>query len=245
MLKLETRKFLLSEAKRFFTSAPQIVLFIGAIVSAILMYACKFSEETRAILEGIVSGYIFYFFVDVFPKSEKRASSAKKVAGELNAVLESISTFKAHVKDEILAIGQQIQNGDKFFSLLQNVTGTHIPTTKNMKRINGTTPASATQPLQFHYANMEEVMKGEVIRLVHKLESLERISAIYGLADLDEELMRAVSDIPNRQLFSSGIHAIGHIKNTPAMFASDFDWIEESLLKIKDSLQLDWKVRFD
>jgi hypothetical protein len=245
MLRLKKWEFVLSEMKRFFSSIPQIVLFIGALVSAFLMYTYSLSEVNCAILEGIMSGYIFYLFVDVLPKSERRASSSKKVAGELNTVLTNIHTLKSHVKDEVLASGQQVQNQSKFFNLLERMVGTHMPTTNNMRRIKGTTPATATQPMQFQHSNFEEVLYGELVRLVKRLESLERTSAIYGLSDLDEELMKSVSELPNRQLASSGIRALGHINNTPAMFGTDFDWIEEALLKVKAKLESDWRIKFE
>lgn len=244
MLKLNKSKFVLSEMRRFFSSLPQMVLFAGALVSAFLMYLCPLSEVTRAILEGIVSGYIFYFFVDVLPKSERRAASARKVAGELNTVLTNIHLLKSHVKDEVLASGQQPQNQGKFFNLLERMIGTHMPTTNNMIRIKGTAPATATQAIQFHYSNIEEVLHGELVRLVKRLESLERASAIYGLAELDEELMKSISELPIRQLASSGVRALGHINNTPAMFGTDLDWIEEALLKVKAKLESDWRVQF-
>lgn len=244
MLKLNKSKFVLSEMRRFFSSLPQMVLFAGALVSAFLMYSYSLSEVNRAILEGIMSGYIFYLFVDVLPKSERRAASARKVAGELNTVLTNIHLLKSHVKDEVLASGQQPQNQGKFFNLLERMIGTHMPTTNNMRRIKGTAPATATQAIQFHYSNFEEVLYGELGRLVKRLESLERASAIYGLAELDEELMKSISELPNRQLASSGVRALGHINNTPAMFGTDFDWIEEALLKVKAKLESDWRVQF-
>jgi hypothetical protein len=243
MLKL---KFVLSEIKRFFSSVPQMILFIITLTSASLLYTSQqISEVNHAILEGIISGYIFYLFVDVLPKSEKRASSAKKIAKELASILTNIHTLKSSVKDEVLASDHQPQNQNNFFDLLEKTNSSHMPTTNNMKRIKSVTPPTATQPIQFHYSNFEEVLYGELTRLIKKLESFERSSTIYGLADLDEELMRLVSDLPTRPLASSMIPSLRHISNIPAIFGSDIDLIEKSLLEIKFKLESDWKIKFN
>lgn len=236
--------FIGAEVIRFFTSIPQVVLLIGSVGSGWVMYQFQLSEVWRAIVEGILAGYIFYLFVDVFPKAEKKAGIAKKVSGEIAQVLTILQTLKNHVKEEVLKSGQNPQDQSQFFSLLQRMVGTHMPITKNMTQVKGTNPATATQPIQFIYSNLDEVLNHETFRLSKRLEALERACAIYGLADLDPELMKAVGELPAKQFVSRSIQALRHVTNTPAAFGTDFDIVEGALLKVKVALEADWKVRF-
>jgi hypothetical protein len=244
MVKLNRPQFIIWEIKRIFSSIPQILLFALAVFSGWLIYRHNLIEVHRAILEGIVAGYIFYWFVDILPKLERNAKNVKAIASELAQILQTIQTLKAHIKEEMLAIGQG-RDSEKFFELLETLRRGHMPITNNMKRIKGTTAATTTSPMQFQYSNVEEVLYSELARLEKRLQTFERVSTIYGLVDLDAELMRMASDMVEPPRVSAYVGTLHHINNASATFGSDFDLIEGSLTKIKTGLATNWRIKFD
>lgn len=238
--------FFISELKGALTSFPQMSLLSLFSISTVLLtkYHNCLTDISSAILEGVVSGYIFYLFVDPLPKMKKKILNIKKISLKLSQILLNINQFKQDIKAEISTYNNETcGNIETFFSLLKNISGTHLPVTTAMKRINSATQGNNIQPIQFNYSNLEEILNDELIRLKIRLEGLERTCTIYGLAEINPELMQIISDLSSASPFSK-IKNNFLFKNTPALFGSDFDYIEGVLLRMKTSLENDYGVKF-
>lgn len=232
-------------SEAFFSSIPQSILFVLFIISVYFIYLNNTPQVFRIVFEAIVTGYIFYWFVDVLPKFERNATNAKKVATELLPILEHINTLRFHVRDEIKASGQQFLDKHKFCDLLINMQNSHMPVTNNLRLIKGTARETPDQSINFIYSNLEEVMQFQATYLLNKIRVFERTVSIYNLSDLDPELMCRVNNLSERSPFSNHIKALTHIKNTPAVFGTEIDLIEDALVKIREKLEVSWRIKFN
>jgi len=238
--RINSLKFFFRELRCFLVDWPAII-FVSAAISLAILYLrgdCL-SELEKALCGGIVSSFVFYFFIDFLPKSSEKKRRLLTFSSELQKCLEYTSHIFTQIKSEWPNVVVDMNADQRFFQMLQTQTSQYMPTSNSLRRIKSTTN---TVPIQFNYCNLGEVLGSEYERLKGKITHLDRVAAATQLESLDVESSLEIGIILDRKPFANMIGRLAHTGNTAAVFGTDLDLIFDGLIKIKKRLSDNFNV---
>jgi hypothetical protein len=219
---------------------PKNIVVILFLVSLALFPLLKENHETmKAICEGIISGFVFYLFIETLPSATKKINKLNRFAKETGQIESYFQHLLSIIKTELSQAGQTVPVEDQFFKCLQYLNISYMPQTNNLKRISSTvqTPTG----IQFNYSNLGGVLDSELHQIKKRIIRYDKIADIYGIDELDAEIAEIVRNLEDKTLNPRGMIAqVGHVGNNAALYGTELDLLRDEVKKIQTQLKENW-----
>ncbi|MBI2519310.1 MAG: hypothetical protein HYV97_02785 [Bdellovibrio sp.] len=228
------------EIESLFNEFPRNIMVVLFVFSLITFQLLPPNYETiKSVCEGIISGFVFYFLIEVFPSAAKKINILNRFANETGRIESYFQHLIFDLKEELKQTGQVVPVEDKFFDVLQTLNITYMPQSTNVKQIFSTqrTPTG----INFTYANLGNVLDSYIYQVQRKIIYYNKIADIYGLNDLDADIAEIIRSLENLTLNPKNtIAQIGHIGNNASFYGTELDIIREQVKKVQDQLKAKW-----
>lgn len=219
---------------------PKNIIVVLFFVSLVLFPFLKEDHETiKAICEGIISGFVFYLFVEIIPSATKKINKLNRFAKETGQIETYFQHLLSKIKDELRQTGQAVPSEDHFFNCLRHLNITYMPQTNNLRQISSTNQTSTG--IQFVYSNLGNVLDSELYRIRKKITYYDKIADIHGINDLDTDIAEIVRNLDERTLNPKNqISQLRHIGNNAALYGTELDILRDDIKKIQTQLKVKW-----
>ncbi len=234
-LKIKICPFFLSELRSLFTEWLLIVSLLFIISLCVLFWSDELPEIVKSLCEGVVASFIFYLFVDFFPKISEKKDRLLKFALELQKCINYFDQTLKNFRDEWPEfINVKLEDQQRFFKTLENKICSYEPKSKGLESGKWT----KNKPEK---CNLGEVMLIRCFRIEQKLERLDRVAMYTKIDSIDLDFSLEIRDAI---LLKPRIDLVQITVNNAALFGTHFDMTLDHLLKIRSKLEAEYFFDF-
>ncbi|MBT4922434.1 MAG: hypothetical protein HON23_05410 [Rickettsiales bacterium] len=159
---------------------------------------------------------------------------------ELQKCIDYLEQIFSEIKSEWPTSNIDIKTTARFFEILKRQNIDYFPTSNNLKAIKSTTN---TNPIQFNYCNLGEILIAKYRTLKKKTFHLDRVSSATQLESININSAIKIGVILDKES-SAHTATFYNTGNNAAIIGTDLDLIFDDLVEIKSNLQNTFKIKW-